>query len=393
MNINYNYFFRVELLHKYFTDGVCNDFVIAPSLQTRALLSANKILAKQYGNTLFTGMQTDDAGKAFITPSPNLQLTFFMQLINPVFFNYTNLPSAHKPGKIYYFTNRNNNISNAKNFISHTTAYDATKQYHPGDISTDNTGEVFQCISSCKNVAPSTAAKINWMKVDNNHYVSEADALQWMPSVSTYSFTAAQPNAVIEAWAYKPADKNFTDKVITQTITFKQPAKNFKLDLSKLSPGKYKLNINNVIQWIYINDELSANPTFAVIEIFNDTNLPAAYTLLNGVVLKSPLYTINFLNRATIWKYVLNAGSKGSITVNPADFAFPGTAQNIIFSQAPIPLSEKALNVSLALSTVNNAAVNPAISIKNVACASPQTLINFSKGTDKFACSEIFLNH
>jgi hypothetical protein len=164
----------------------------------------------------------------------------------------------------------------------------------------------------------------------------------------------------------------------------------FKLDLSALSPGKYRLVINNVPQFIYINDELGAKPAFAVIEIFNDSTLPAAYKLLTGTTLNSPLYSINFLNRATIWKYMLNNGSKGSITVNPPDnlpnsppdvqpdFNFPGPSANIIVSGSPIPLSETALNISLALTTVNNKPVN--VNINDIACASPQMLTSFSKG-------------
>jgi hypothetical protein len=139
-----------------------------------------------------------------------------------------------------------------------------------------------------------------------------------------------------------------------------------------------------------------------VIEIFNDSNLPAAYKLLTGTTLNSPLYSINFLNRATIWKYILNNGSKGNITVNPPDnppnsppdqpdFNFPGPAANVIVSGSPIPLSEAALNISLALTTINNKPVN--VNINDVACASPGMLTSFIKGSDNYACSEIFLNY
>src|SRR5215469_18355649 len=118
MDINYSYFFTVELLHKYFADGTCGDFTVTPSILTQAVLNGNKMLAKQYGSKLFVAIQTDSTGRAFITPSSDLQLTFFLQLNNPLFFNYTNLPFTYTPGKVYYFTNRNNNPGSNKNFMS-----------------------------------------------------------------------------------------------------------------------------------------------------------------------------------------------------------------------------------------------------------------------------------
>lgn len=390
-NINYNYFFEIELLHKYFASGLCNDFNFIISAQTQSALNGSRIIAKQYGNKLYTGLQVDDAGKPFIMPPPDLKLTFFLWLNNSLFFNYTNLPVSYPSGKVYYFTNRNDNVSSTKNFISQFAVYDNGTTYQPGDIATDGTGTVFQCLSTCKNVSPSTANNANWMIIDKNQYVSEADALQWMPSVSTYTFTAPQANASIDVFGFDVTAKQFTDHIISNTITFKQSAQSFKLDLSKLQTGKYKLTINGVTQWIYINDELSAKKVFAVIEIFNNGSVPANYKLLNGVVLKSPLYSINFLNRATIWKYILNAASKGNITI--AGFSFPSASANTIISQSPIPLSETPLDVSLKLNTVNNAPANPAINIASVACASPQILTNFIKGSNTYACSEIFLNH
>jgi hypothetical protein len=392
-NINYSYLFQIELLHKYFASGMCNDFFIIPSAQTVKFLNGGKMIAKQYGNKLFTGIQVDDTNKPFILPALDFQLTFFLQLNNPLFFNYSNLPSSFPQGKMYYFTNRNNNVSNTKNFLSKTIAYNSAITYHPGDIVTDAGGIVFECIATCKNVTPSGANNNNWMQIDNNRYVSEADAVQWLPSISTGTFTTEQTNVAITVEAYNIAAKNFSTQVLSKAISFAQPTKNFKIDLSKLSPGKYKLTVTGVSQFIYINDELSAKPVFAVIEIFNDASIASAYKLLNGTTLRSPLYTIDFLNRATIWKYVLIPTSKGKITVAPATFGFPTTADSTIVSLKPIPLSETPLKINLALSTINNVPVNPVVNVADVACASPQMLTYQTSGPDKYACSEIFLNH
>ncbi len=390
-NINYDYFFQLEVLHNYFADTICDDFIITPSAQTQSLLQGNKMLVKQYGNKLYVGLQVDDFGNAFMVPSSDLQLVFFLRLNNPLFFNYTNLPFSYPAGKVYYFSNRNNNVANGKSFISQPASYINTLNYYPGDIAADNNGTVYECIKSCKGVVPSTANNANWMAIDKNQYVSEADALQWMPSVSTFTFTSPQNSAVINVNGYDITAEKFTKNVLSKTIPFVQSTASFTLDLSSLQIGKYQLTVNGVSQLIYINDELTLQPAFAIVEIYNDSNLATAYKLLNGTTLISPVYTIEFLNRATIWKYILNSTSKGTITTT-SGFGFPTTDASTIVSQSPIPLSEAPLDVSLKVSVVDNNSVTP-FTVSDIACPSPQRLTNFINGSDKYACSEIFLNY
>jgi hypothetical protein len=264
------------------------------------------------------------------------------------------------------------------------------------------------------------ANSANWMQVDTDvtmnryRYTSESDALQWTPSVSTYIFNSSQTNAVIDVWGFDTGSGSFTNHIIiARTISFSQVTNSFTLDLSVLSPGKYSLTINGESQWIYINDELNAKQVFAVVDIFNDSTLTESYKLLGDSVLSpldepsvlSPLYTISFLNRATIWKYILKSGSLGIITLvtpgsvpnsppdEPPDPDFPAAPANTIISNAPIPLSETPLKLGLALSTIDNKTKSPKLDIFNIACASPDKLATIPKGTDTFACSEIFLNY
>ncbi|HVX49192.1 MAG TPA: hypothetical protein VHB48_03510 [Chitinophagaceae bacterium] len=376
--------FTVELLHKYFANGLCNDFIITPSMRTQALLTGNTIITKQYDNKLYAGVAADAANKPLSPLAGNIQLTFFMQLSKPLFFNYTNLPFKWPAGKVYYFSNRNNNTAAGKNFITMALGYDSTKTYQPGDIAADAGGMVYQAIKSAAGITPSAANSSVWAQVDNNQYLSEDDALQWMPSVSTYSFTSPQTSAGIDVWGYDVVAKDYTANIISTTIGFVKPVMGFTLDLSMLPPGKYKLAVNAVDKWIYLNDELNGQGPFAVIDIFNDGGLPAAYKFLTGTgALNSPAFTIQFLNRYTIWKYVLASGAAATITDNAGVFQF-GPASGTVFSQTPIPLSEKALSIKL---TVNAQDYSP------VACASPQRIITYAPAADTYSCSEIFLNY
>lgn len=387
VSTGYGAFFKVELLHRFFSDFSCPDFFITPSLQTAGVLSGHHIIAKQYGHQLYAGMQLDANGKPLSVPDENLQLTFFLQLKNPLFFNYTNIPLQGPPGKVYYFTNRNDTVANGKNFLSADIPdYLNTKTYGVGDLARHPvSGIVHQAIRSSGQAAPFNLSEpTHWAAVDGARYMSERDALQWLPSLSTYTFTDPQPAAAIEVLGYNPAARNHSLTVLSKTISFAQAAPSFPLDLSGLSAGKYILRVNGREQSIYLNDELGRTKAFAVVDIFNDGTLPAAYSLPNGTdPLLPPTYTVYFLNRSTMWKYIIASGASGEISDGAGVYQFTAPAATV-FSRSPIPLSESALNIKLKIG------VGEAV---RVACASPERFTGFTREDDRYYCSEIFLNH
>lgn len=385
IDTKYGILFTLELLHRFFTDQSCNDFIIKPSAQTVQVLNGHKIIAKQYEHQLYAGLQIDSTGKPLSVIENGMQLTFFLQLNNPLFFNYTNLPFTFPSGKIYYFTNRNNNAANGKNFLSNKIAqYSSGTTYLPGDLAANGAGTVFQAIRSSNPGSPFDLSHTDhWMQLDANMYMSESDALQWLPAISIFNFSSPQTSANIQVSGFNTATGDYTNVVLNKTIPFANLSFSFQLDLSSLNAGKYKLTVNGADKFIYLNDELNATSAFAVIDIFNEPTLPSSNKLLdNSNNLLSPLYTVYFLNRATIWKYVLASGASGSVNDNANIFHFANPASTI-FSTSPIPLNEKAKNFKL---TINAQDFSP------IACASPERLVNHVQSGDTYYCSEIFLN-
>lgn len=353
IDISFDKLFSVELLHKYSADGTCNDFTIVPSAATKQLLDNNQIIVKQNDNVLNAWIQLDPTAlelnpqvkKPFIIPNEGLQLTFFMISTNYLFFNYTGIQRANNNGNIYCFSNRNINNTNNKNFLT-----GSLNDYHGGTFySTEdiviNGGSVYQ---SLKNNNADALNNLNsWRQVmypdpnnpglnipDPNRFMSSADLLKWMPSFTQLASTTATQVAV----------NDYAGNLIyTKTI---QPS--YPLDLSDLNDGKYLLTIGTDPQIpIYINNELSKTQVFGVIDIFIDSTLPGTYKILDSVnsTLLQPTYSIYFLNRATIWKYVLrstNANATVTDSSNIFQFAqpIPKTSPTTILSQFSIPLSE-----------------------------------------------------
>jgi hypothetical protein len=384
IDVNFTGLFTVELLHKFFADQLCNDFAITPSNATINSINGHKMVVKQYQNKLYAGIQSNN-GKPFIPVENGTQMTFFLTLKNPLFFNYTNLPSTFNTSQIYYFTNRNTNTVNGKSFLSlPVSAYNSAASYAPGDIAIDGTGVTYRAIRSSSSGSPQALTATGyWAKVDNNSYVNSNDLLKFIQAISTYNFITAQTSANISVLGYNTATGLYTLPIITKTVNFTAPALSFPLDLSTLNPGKYSLTVNGIQQWIYINSELNGSTPFAVFDIFNATT-PASCNLVDGTnTLLSPLYSIFFLNRATLWKYVLPVGKTGTISDTTGTFNFTSAA-NDITSSTPIPLSNALLNFQL---TINGTPFTP------IPCADATRFTYLTQAGDTYDCSEIYINY
>jgi hypothetical protein len=392
IDINFKYLFSIEILHKYFADLLCNDFSITSSAQTNSVASGHRLVVRQYKNQLYVGTQfinsqpppPPNQNKPFVDVEQGMQMTFYMWLSNPLFFNYTNLPSSYDPGTIYYFTNRNSTQIPGKNFLSAPKAklsYNNAATYLPGDIAANSAGMIFRAIGPSSQADPHGLAEAAfWVQVDNSAYASNADVLKWMPSASTYTFSSPQTSATIAVLGYdNVTSHNYTLSVLSATINFSSAVPSFQLDLTSLSPGKYSLTVNGVQQWIYINDELSIARPFAVIDIFNEA-LPASANLVDtsGFIL-SPLYSIFFMNRATKWKYIITSGNSYSISEASSAYTFTSPASTVT-SVTPIPLTNQPLDMNV---TING-------HLKPIASADPQRLASVG---DSYYYSEIYLNY
>lgn len=76
IDAKFNILFKIELLHKYFSNGLCKDFIIRPSLKSINVINGHGVIAKQYDNQLYAGIQSDGS-KPLRSIEEGLQMTFF----------------------------------------------------------------------------------------------------------------------------------------------------------------------------------------------------------------------------------------------------------------------------------------------------------------------------
>lgn len=343
ININFIRLFTVEILNKYYSDQVCDDFVITSSARTASVMHGYNLVSKQYGNRLYAGIPADaTTGVPAFLPDEGTQLVFFLRCNNPLFFNFTNSPVGGLNGNLLYFTNNNDNppVNGKLVLTAPVPAYSGATAYNIGDLVLSG-GTVYEAVQNNTGVALTDTA--NWLAVDTDSYVSAADVKHIHKDPAQQ---AADPNDLVH---FLP-----------------------DADYSEL---------------------LNATDICAVLNIVNDSTLANGYNLLTGGKVTLPpaqkLFTIYFLNRATKWKYIMLPASTGVIkqtAPTTGTLAFPGgPAANQVTSAYPLRFNDMqpAANAyTFQLTTASGQTVTP------LPLASPDII---KKDTSLYA--EIYLNY
>ena len=160
--ISYKPFFSLNILHGYFLDkGVlpfdtldaptqasilqaydARSFLsIKPSEETIRLLKGHHMVARSNKNGLTVGISAVEAAgkwKPELVPSSTLKLTFFLEVTDPLFYNYTNLPLYTHQNQVYYFSNQVvNDHGSSLHLSSPVKPFDSSRPYHAGDLHID----------------------------------------------------------------------------------------------------------------------------------------------------------------------------------------------------------------------------------------------------------------
>ncbi|MGN6639510.1 MAG: hypothetical protein ACTHJ8_11410 [Mucilaginibacter sp.] len=339
-DINFNTLFTVQVLHEYYTDGICPDLIITPSADTQLALKENNMVWRQHINMLTIGMLTDpgDDTLPFQVLLPNQRLTFLLQSKNPLFFNFTDLPLEDVNGNVLYFTNRNNNLVGGVPYLS----------------------------------APGSGG-----------LVSASDFLLLTGNTFNYALSPSLASGTVDIKDF------YTGTVVgSQNFTFAGVQNSVAVDLSALDTGKYVLSIAGQTPYtVYYCADFTGNNFCGVVDIFNDNTVPAAYRIFDKTTGKftSPAFQISFPDRPTIWKYILLNGTTGSITDMASVYTFTGGA-NILTSTGAIPLNQTPLSLQLTYSGDTGPPVN-------IPSATAERLAAKDAMSGPFYYSEIYLNY
>lgn len=334
-------------------------FNITPAEDTVKSLAGQRMLFKSTAEGFLVGVEVIDTGSANFQPlvplANDLRLRFAITLNDKNFCNYTSLPT--RSGGLYHFSNRSGNAASG-NFLSRPVPdYDSEKAYEAGELylhpSAPGEG-VFRAIRDTGPAASPVAA--DWERIPPDTYdpsityttgaivlsddriyralvdgpgTDLTDNTDWQllsnlprQHVTGEDFlplhsgqlkvdvgTAGIARASAAVYPLGESEAVWQRQFIAENGNLNE----LVLPLQHLRPGAYHLEIADSLQTVlsdlnydfYFDGKALSQNWFAVIEIGAGSGSSALLDSNGNVT--NPGYTLNFLNRATRWRYIFPA--------------------------------------------------------------------------------------
>lgn len=387
MTTTYAILATVTLQHDYYADGRCNDFELVPSEATARALKGAAILTKTIGNTLILLVKLDETEATYIDLPADMKLTFYLQLNNTSFINYTNVP--YQSGSVFYFTNLyQTKVGSTLYLNSRVPAFSNATNYEIGDMVL-NGANVFEAIKPVPAGSHATGDTAFWFQRSGEQYVHGGDMLRLIDGMLTVSTVEASVFN-IDIFSLNPSTQNYDVPVgPTQQQLFTQGVKAIMVDLHELPPAKYRVVVNGVELYVYVDKAASYGRVFGILELYN--RYPAAddFGLLDASKKPKGLdHVIRFANRLAIWKYITrtttvtaieNTAAPGSFVAAPLPKQFVSVVP-MLLKQQPI----KTLQVMKGATVLASRLANPP----------PERIATYTDGDgNKYFCAEMYLNY
>ena len=353
----YKILFSIELLHDFYSSGLCKDFEWEPAPDCLRLLQNYKLLLKDTGHTLLVLAKTE-GDKPVIPLADDIRWRFYLRLKTGNFYTYTNWNERITGNRKFWATNLsgNENNHNGQQDLLLTVplaAYNNTAAYSRGQMVTA-AGTIYESILVNEpdggNNKPLNDAAF-WINTGSGRQFATAqDVLSSTGSLFRVMLTAASTTVTTTFRRFDPATNNFTIKAKEDSIQHfgEQPVEQVSIDTAGLPPGRYQLTVNDIPYIVYIDPQLAGGNYWGVAEIHHHSALSSAFKVLdqNGVM-RSPRYKVRFRNRSTLWKYILRSGNGDNRLIEDKDdppafvFEAPAGDMQAFISTRPIPVTEQ----------------------------------------------------
>ncbi len=338
---------------------------VFPTAATEQALAGHRAVFKRTPGGFLVGIRLDSAAgpaRPAVPPAADLRLRFALAVSDPRFFNYTALTEARDG--FYAFGNGSANEAAGALFLSRPVpAFAASRAYRAGEIRAQAAGPVTDLFRAERDTGPSAApVAADWRRIPPdtfdpaatyaagavvlsanrlfralvdgpgpnladpadwqplgtlaNQYVTAADSRALRPERFDLDLTAAAlPRATLRLLRTGPpaiGEMVWERLEIAAAGTLGSVA----VDLRGVAPGAYRLTVLDAALAevagagfeLYLDPEAVRGGWLGVIEIEAGAGGVAGMALLDGGgALRSPRYTLRFLNRATRWRYLFPA--------------------------------------------------------------------------------------
>ena len=216
----------------------------------------------------------------------NSKFLFYLSLNQPLFTTVTNLDiDRFRMDQRYYFSNLYQNRSgDSLNLSRQIAEYEGiATTYNPGDLVNDGGGTIYECIQRTAG-GNDTGEPDYWFKRGTEQYVSSADMINCIARNNRFQATTAATRFTIQVFGLDTATSTYTlpIPVTKNTVLSDVATKAAPVDLSELSPGRYKVQINTDVFDVFVDDTVIYQNLFGVIEIFNHLPATSDFALLDN---------------------------------------------------------------------------------------------------------------
>lgn len=382
MQISYKILFIIEVLHDYYTSSACNDFIITPSPETQQLFRDRQILWRHQGNRLYALVRTLE-GKPMADLSADLVFRFYFQLNRMLFPNFTNIEVNYAVGERVYLTNLHQHVlGNAHYITAPIDPYNNARTYAPGGFARHANGNVYEALRGSNNGdAHALSDNAYWLDRGQRRYATGKDMMIVAGKLLRFPLETPADIVTVDIFRLNSDTDDYDIPVLPQEeVEYDDPQSEILVDTGKLTPGRYRVEVNGEEMFVYVDGRIPREQVFAVAEIFNHIDI-----LNNEGTLKETVFTLHFANRSAIWQYQLKEGSAVTgIKDNSGKYTFTRQADTCSSDQ-PIPLSETPIRSFVA----EQGSGPPGFPLRNASAGHIKTL---QRNGDTFYCSDIYLN-
>ncbi len=360
LTISYNILFEVKILHHYFLNrgedvydrmgesdrakmmlnyDAREIFEIRPSPETSRILESHKCIFKRTTTGFLAGMRAEPNNdhppvfKPFHSPSGDLTFTFYLNIHDPGFLNYTALPMTGIQGKVYVFQNMTG-IRPRKfpSLCATAPVYDAAGEYLPGEMLVNNAGNPTKLFTARVKTKKTTSTASDWLtelKSDGYpvFYANTNDLYPLVRGLAYYRVKTAgtEPSATVRT----------TDgTLITPVITLlKGDFNTIQADMRRFPEGFYTMQVrtedlsyDDTFHFFLIQQKESP---FGILQLSVKSDDPLFDMLDATGIMNSPVYELRFRNRATHWRYIGKKFNDGSVTQDPFPLTRHGFIENV----------------------------------------------------------------
>lgn len=339
--------------------NVHHDLLIYPTDDTQRLLEHHKIVFRKSSRGFFLGCRVkEEATEAYIPYVPFSEaftLRFILELRDPDFVRFTNLPQAEEADVfLYHFSNRYGHEADGSLFLTGPTPeFESGKPYFAGDLVVQKNGsstQLFEALRDNQNVSLNDSN--TWRNIPLKSYATRSDRLIARPALFNLDLASIAGNRLseIQTVHLRLADKvgpkyetSFStddparDPILNRRVHFPEttaPPGRYTLELTFESQSSNPLPELNFSQDIYLDTSLFLRRAFGMIELtyLPDDSLGRFGFLNEQGHLQKPVFTIWFKNRSAWWEFqrMPIAGNNGKEGAAPGSF----------LSEEPIPFTK-----------------------------------------------------